>query len=156
MSQRGNIEYLGRSWRARYREDGARGPRTVRTFATEAEARAWLESSLALLELRRAAMTFPELLELIAVTSEGCWEWRGHVTGAGYGRLTLDGRKHYAHRALLERLGMAAPAGYDVHHACRNTACVNPDHLEVMTPADHRSRHREIKFGPIVVPGEGV
>jgi len=147
MSQR--LDFRGKRWRARYQVGGER---IVRTFSTEAEARAWVD----LAELRRAAMTFPALLDRLNVTPAGCWEWQGHVTARGYGRLMLDGRKVYAHRVLLALRGTAIPAGYHVHHACRNTRCVNPDHLEILAPVEHRARHRENKNGSSVVHEDGV
>jgi len=33
------------------------------------------------------------------------------------------------------------PYGYDVHHACGNTLCVNPEHLVAMTRSEHKTEH---------------
>lgn len=144
----GHVDLHGRQWRARYYADGRP---TTRTFTTEAAARAWVD----LLRLRRAATSFPSLLDQIVITPAGCWEWHGYISRQGYGHLRANGRKHYAHRLLLEFLG-ADLKGLHVHHTCRNTRCVNPSHLEPLTPGEHRKRHGESRFCPAPVPAESA
>lgn len=38
-----------------------------------------------------------------------------------------------AHRAMFELVNGPVPDGLDLDHLCRNTLCVNPDHLEPVT-----------------------
>jgi hypothetical protein len=34
------------------------------------------------------------------------------------------------------------PPGYHIHHTCENPACIEPSHLEAVTPRQHREAHR--------------
>jgi hypothetical protein len=68
----------------------------------------------------------------------GCWVWR-LFKSRGYG-MTSRGRR--AHRVQYAALIGPIPDGYDVHHECENTACINPGHLALKLPSPHRSDHQ--------------
>lgn len=74
---------------------------------------------------------------------EGCWLWTASVDKWGYGRLRdyrADGTKHskLAHRLAWELAhGTEPPAHLHVMHMCDVPSCVNPDHLQVGTPASN-------------------
>jgi hypothetical protein len=63
-----------------------------------------------------------------------CWEWTASTKGNGYGQVKHKDRKSplFAHRASYEMLVGAIPDGLTLDHLCKNTLCVNPDHLEVV------------------------
>lgn len=69
-----------------------------------------------------------------------CWEWLAarasiSVGGVGYGRFDAgEGRSRQAHRYAYETLVGPIPEGLQLDHLCRNTLCVNPSHLEPVTP----------------------
>lgn len=65
--------------------------------------------------------------------SDSCWNWVGHASG-GYGRIRHDGTRVQAHRYAYETLVGPIPEGLQLDHLCRNRMCVNPDHLEPVTP----------------------
>jgi hypothetical protein len=67
----------------------------------------------------------------------GCWVWQRSLN-YGYGSLSDGGRTRPAHRWYWEQKYGPIPDGHELHHRCENPACVNPDHLEPMTPVKHR------------------
>lgn len=73
----------------------------------------------------------------IALTETGCIEWLGATTGAGYAQIKLtpaEGKRLvYVHRWSYEYHKGPIPPGLTIDHLCRNTICVNPDHLEAVT-----------------------
>jgi hypothetical protein len=77
----------------------------------------------------------------IALTDAGCIEWLAGTNGVGYGQLNvqIDGanRHYYAHRWSYEYHVGPIPKGMHLDHLCRNTRCVNPDHLEPVTLAEN-------------------
>lgn len=69
-----------------------------------------------------------------------CWNWNGRINKQGYGRVSFEGVLSLAHRAVYEELVGLIPAGLVIDHLCRNTLCVNPDHLEPVTQAENQRR----------------
>lgn len=78
----------------------------------------------------------------------GCWIWTGERKPAGYGVFSRNryGKK-FAHRHSYELLVGPIPEGLEVDHLCRVTSCVNPDHLEPVTPAENRRRAAVLRKG---------
>lgn len=74
----------------------------------------------------------------IALTDDGCIEWLGATTGAGYAQIKLtpsEGKRLvYVHRWSYEYHVGPIPTGLEIDHLCHNTLCVNPAHLEAVTP----------------------
>lgn len=76
-----------------------------------------------------------------------CWEWTG-VNNKGthpYGVFYRAGTKHVAHRFSVELHGREIPEGLVVDHLCRNTLCVNPSHLDIVTNSENVKRGHALK-----------
>lgn len=68
---------------------------------------------------------------LVKRSKKGCWLWKGTPKSV-YGRVSLDGRKVYAHRVAYEMWVGPIPNGCIIHHKCGNTRCVRPSHLQAI------------------------
>lgn len=67
--------------------------------------------------------------------------WLAGGTKSGYGYFWLSATKMvYAHRFAWEVTRDPIPDGMEVDHLCRVTSCVNPAHMEIVTPSENRKR----------------
>lgn len=80
-------------------------------------------------------------LRHIAVLPSGCWEWTGNKFATGYGSIKQRGRRMLAHRVVYAAFVGAIPESMTLDHRCRHLACVNPDHLEIVTLGLNVSRN---------------
>lgn len=70
----------------------------------------------------------------------GCWWWTAGIAPNGYGVFWAHGRNISAHRYSYERLVGPIPPKFHIDHLCRNKVCVNPAHLEAVTPRTNTLR----------------
>lgn len=76
----------------------------------------------------------------------GCWEWTSIFKTGGYPYFTFGFQAFRAHRLSY---AWAHPdvdmTGLQIDHLCRNRACVNPEHLDLVTAKTNTWRSASIQ-----------
>ena len=93
------------------------------------------------------------LEERYYVAENGCWISMGSRTSAGYGHFKEPnyGKTVLTHIAMYEYKRGPVPSGMELDHLCRNRACCNPDHLEVVTRKVNARRGNFAKLSPVII-----
>jgi hypothetical protein len=71
-----------------------------------------------------------------------CWLWTAYLANTGYGQFGIGDKVYSSHRVSYEMAHGKIPEGMVIDHRCHVRACVNPDHLRVVSQkqnAEHRS-----------------
>lgn len=73
-----------------------------------------------------------------------CWIWTmadsGGGRGGGYPRMKLNNRTVAVHIVSYTNEHGYVPGNKQIDHLCRHRRCVNPDHLEMVTPSRNQKR----------------
>ena len=72
------------------------------------------------------------LASSFTVKDNGCWDWHKGEKSSGYGLIGLWNKQFGAHRVLYELINGTAQKDKQIDHLCRNRACVNPSHMELV------------------------
>lgn len=104
------------------------------------------------------AQTLPVVLTLsfrrnVAPGPDGCWLWIKSCNRDGYGWASFQNHTHEAHRLAYTLVCGPVPEGLVLDHTCHNAdtscaggrtcihrRCVNPAHLEPVTPLENLLR----------------
>lgn len=79
----------------------------------------------------------------VKILDNGCWLWTGALKN-GYGNFQLNGKQIMHPRAAWTIQRGPIPKGLEPDHLCRFRACVNCDHMELVT---HRENCRRGEAG---------
>lgn len=70
--------------------------------------------------------------------NSGCWLWMAYCKPNGYAQFGFErGNVQYGHRVAYQALVGAIPEGMYIDHLCRVRSCVNPMHMEIVTPREN-------------------
>ncbi|WP_229662619.1 HNH endonuclease signature motif containing protein [Nocardioides phosphati] len=80
-------------------------------------------------------------MEKVVKDDNDCWLWQAKTGWQGYGLFwSGEQRTTVAHRWAWEQRNGPIPDGLQLDHLCRVRHCVNPDHLEPVTPRENVMR----------------
>lgn len=119
-------------------------------MTTEAQARKlWLKRKKWLLKNYDEKFPMHKKLEVLSVpvTESGCHVWIGALNDNGYGRVKERARFRRAHIVAWELVNGPVPDGLVLDHLCRVRCCINPAHLEAVSPSENVRRSNRLRKG---------
>lgn len=75
---------------------------------------------------------------IVSMNPGECWIWKS--AECHYASFRAGGHNMQAHIYSYEHFVGKVPAGLVLDHTCRNSACVNPEHLEPVTTGENIKR----------------
>jgi hypothetical protein len=72
--------------------------------------------------------------------TQSCWYLTGRARENGYTTIQVGGVKMSGHRFSYAAFVGTIPHGFEIDHLCRDRACVNPKHLELVSRSENLRR----------------
>lgn len=87
------------------------------------------------------------------VLDNGCWQWVAGKEKAGYSKFWDGVYSVRGHRFSYIIFKGKIKKGTHIDHVCKNKLCVNPEHLEMVSPRENALRGRQTKltYGEVAV-----
>ena len=82
------------------------------------------------------------LISKIQITNS-CWIWKGRKN-SGYGIIQFEKKLYLTHRVFYELTQEHIPSGMEIDHLCKNTLCLNPSHLDIVTHRENVLRSNSV------------
>lgn len=102
------------------------------------------------------AYRFWSKVAIVGAGPDDCWLWTSVVTENGYGHFWFNGRYQRPHRLVHEWLiGPLLPTQHVDHVkalGCTSKLCVNPRHLEAVTPQVNTQRDKDSRPRKTICP----
>jgi hypothetical protein len=73
----------------------------------------------------------------VKIIEGDCWEWLGSISPKGRAEFSIRTKHVDGHVVAYLLLVGEIPEGFDVHHACDNKPCTNPEHLTLIPHGEH-------------------
>ncbi len=90
-------------------------------------------------------MTIKKLV--LETTETGCIVPTSHALNHdGYFRKRVNGKLVMYHRHMWEQEVSHIPTDCEVDHKCKNRACCNTNHLQLLTQTEHRSKDNAERY----------
>jgi hypothetical protein len=92
---------------------------------------------------QRASERFWKCVDKVS-SPAGCWLWTAQCFSTGYGRFDIGNTNrtvHLAHRWAYSQIVTTLSPEIHLHHKCEQKRCVNPEHLEEVSPTRHHAIH---------------
>lgn len=69
-----------------------------------------------------------------------CWQWTAYIDKDGYAKVHINKKNYRAHRWIWEFERGPISKELEIDHLCRNRACQNTDHMELVTNLENTRR----------------
>lgn len=96
--------------------------------------------------------TVAERLERLSIQDGDCRVWIGHKS-LGYGRININRKLMHAHRVAWAEVNGPIADGMMIDHKCRNRSCINPDHLQSVSPRENSENRPREGYGKTGIRG---
>lgn len=91
-------------------------------------------------DVRLSSKLFYAKIKALSLEDGDCWIWQGHTVSEGIPVVNFAGVQEPVRRMIRRAEGKTIYKGYSASTTCGNVACVNPDHVQIMTVSQRTKR----------------